>query len=89
MPIPGCLGRMVNLFDINHGMAGNKRITDKPHYDGSSLSRRSDVARPWSPIGDPLEDKWVISQLRRKAMASKRTPMKMLIDHEMSKEVEA
>ncbi|CAM8928781.1 unnamed protein product [Rhodiola kirilowii] len=88
MPIPGCLGRMVNLFDINHGMTGNKRITDKPHYDGSSLSRRSDVARPWSPIGDPLEDKWVVSQLRRKAKASKRTPMKMLIDHEMSKEVE-
>lgn len=34
-PIRGCLGRMVNLLDINPGMAGNKRLMDKPqHYGG-------------------------------------------------------
>uniref|UniRef100_A0A7N0SYN6 DUF3741 domain-containing protein n=1 Tax=Kalanchoe fedtschenkoi TaxID=63787 RepID=A0A7N0SYN6_KALFE len=86
-PVPGCLGRMVNLFDINPGLNGNKRIMDKPHYDGSSLSRsRSDVARSLNPIEDPLEDKLIVSELGRKA--SNRTPMKMLLDHEMSKEVE-
>lgn len=33
-PVSGCLGRMVNLFDLNTGVAGNKLLTDKPHHDG-------------------------------------------------------
>ncbi|KAM3731257.1 hypothetical protein ACB098_12G149200 [Castanea mollissima] len=64
-PVPGCLGRMVNLFDLNSGVAGNKMLTDKPHRDGSSLSRsRSDVARTWSPLGDQMEDKLIVSDSR-------------------------
>ncbi|CAM8894438.1 unnamed protein product [Rhodiola kirilowii] len=87
-PIPGCLGRMVNLFDINPVRTANKQLMDKPHYDGISLSRsRSDVARSVSTVEGPLEDKVIVSELTRKA--SNITPMKMLIDHEMSKEVEA
>ena len=31
---PGCLGRMVNLFDLNTGVPGNRLLTDKPHLDG-------------------------------------------------------
>ena len=40
-PVPGCLGRMVNLFDLSSGVAGNKMLTDKPHRDGSFLSHIS------------------------------------------------
>lgn len=36
-PSPGCLGRMVNLFDLNSGVAGNRLLTDKPHCDGETL----------------------------------------------------
>lgn len=35
---PGCLGRMVNLFDLNTGIPGNRLLTDKPHPDGEHLS---------------------------------------------------
>ena len=33
-PFPGCLGRMVNLFDLSAGVSSNKLLTDKPHRDG-------------------------------------------------------
>lgn len=33
-PFPGCLGRMVNLFDLSAGMTGNRLLTDRPHRDG-------------------------------------------------------
>uniref|UniRef100_A0A7N2MK95 TIR domain-containing protein n=1 Tax=Quercus lobata TaxID=97700 RepID=A0A7N2MK95_QUELO len=57
-PVPG---KMVNLFDLSSGVAGNKMLTDKPHRDGSSLSRnRSDVARTWSPLGDQIEKKMAL-----------------------------
>ncbi|KAL4596751.1 hypothetical protein ACB092_12G185000 [Castanea dentata] len=87
-PVPGCLGRMVNLFDLNPGVAGNKMLTDKPHGDGSSLSRsRSDVARTWSPLGDQMEDKLIVSDSRfSSSKKANGTPMKMLIDQEMSKD---
>ncbi|XP_022728057.1 uncharacterized protein LOC111283723 isoform X2 [Durio zibethinus] len=74
---PGCLGRMVNLFDLNTGVPGNRLLTDKPHRDGSSHSRsQSDV---------------IVSELRR-TLSNKKgngTPMKMLIAQEMSNEVES
>lgn len=34
-PVPGCLGRMVNLFDLGTAVNGNKLLTDKPHRDGN------------------------------------------------------
>lgn len=36
-PIPGCLGRMVNLFDLSNGATGNRLLTDKPHGHGDFL----------------------------------------------------
>lgn len=36
-PFPGCLGRMVNLFDLSTGVAGNRLLTDKPHHNGDFL----------------------------------------------------
>ncbi|KAK1561059.1 hypothetical protein Q3G72_033961 [Acer saccharum] len=90
---PGCLGRMVNLFDMSTSVSGNRLLSDKPHYDaGASLSRsRSDVARIVdTPFVDQIEDKLVVSEFRRTSSNKKAngTPMKMLIAHEMSKEVE-
>ncbi|TYH07331.1 hypothetical protein ES288_A08G225400v1 [Gossypium darwinii] len=90
---PGCLGRMVNLFDLNTNVTGNRLLTDKQH-DGSSLSRsQSDVARTLRPtFGDQnhqIEDKVIISELRR-AFSNKKgnkTPIKMLMAQEMSKEM--
>lgn len=81
---------MVNLFDLNAGMPGNRMLTDRPHQDGSPLSRsRSDVARVSSPTGDQVEDKPMVSELSRTSnRKSNGTPMKMLIAQEMSKEVD-
>lgn len=38
-PFPGCLGRMVNLFDLTTATSvnGNKLLTDKPHRDHGFL----------------------------------------------------
>lgn len=38
-PLPGCLGRMVNLFDLSTGVAGNRMLADKPYqdHDGNSI----------------------------------------------------
>ena len=33
-PFPGCLGRMVNVFDLSTSVAGNRLLTDKPHRNG-------------------------------------------------------
>lgn len=91
-PFPGCLGRMVNLFDLSTSVAGgNRLLTDKPHRDGSPLSRsRSDVSG-MSPIADHSEDKVIVSELRRTSSNKKSdgTPIKMLIAQEMLKEVES
>ncbi|KAK9201398.1 hypothetical protein WN944_016600 [Citrus x changshan-huyou] len=91
--VVGCLGRMVNLFDLSTGIPGNRLLTDKPHRDGAMLSRsQSDVARiVTSPHADQIEDKPVVSELRRTSSNKNAngTPMKTLIAQEMSKEVES
>ncbi|XP_010323074.2 uncharacterized protein TRM17/20A isoform X2 [Solanum lycopersicum] len=87
-PFPGCLGRMVNLFDLNSGVTGNKLLTDKPH---GSLSRsQSDVVRMY-PSGNQIEEKMIVSDLKRNSSNRKSngTPMKMLIAQEMSKEIDS
>ena len=97
-PFPGCLGRMVSLFDLTGGVTGNRLLTDKPHHDAIglaafSLSRsQSDVAGIKSPtFGDQIEDKQIVSDWTRTSLTKKmnRTPIKMLIDQEMSKEVDS
>ncbi|OIT26230.1 PREDICTED: uncharacterized protein LOC109215575 isoform X2 [Nicotiana attenuata] len=85
-PFPGCLGRMVNLFDLNSGVAGNRMLTDKPH---GSLSRsQSDVVRTY-PSEDQIEENMIFSDLKRNSSNKKTngTPMKKLIAQEMSKEI--
>ncbi|GAB2298551.1 hypothetical protein Dimus_032618 [Dionaea muscipula] len=90
-PIPGCLGRMVNLFDFASYSVGNRLLTDKAHRDGSPLSRsRSDVSRMSSP-DDEVEDKVMVSELRRSSSGKRAegTPVKMLIAQDMSKDLES
>lgn len=36
--IPGCLGRMVNLFDLSAGVSANRLLTDKPRREGDNCS---------------------------------------------------
>lgn len=89
-PVPGCLGRMVNLFDLS--ISGNRLLSDKPYNDGSSLSRsRSDVSRMSSIAVDEMEDKVMVSELRRSSSNRKPngTPVKMLMAQEMSKDLES
>ncbi|OVA02237.1 Protein of unknown function DUF3741 [Macleaya cordata] len=92
-PFPGCMGRMINLFDFGPGMTGNKLLTDKEHQNGSLPPRgRSDVVKNvLDPIGDRIEDKPIGCELRRSSSNKKSngTPMKMLIAQEMSKETES
>ena len=32
---PGCMGRMMNMFDLSAGMPGTKLLTDRAHRDGT------------------------------------------------------
>ncbi|XP_074304805.1 uncharacterized protein LOC141639634 isoform X1 [Silene latifolia] len=88
--VPGCLGRMVNLFDLTSGVSGNRLLTDKPHNDGSLSRSRSDVSRMSRIAGDEMEDKVMVSELKRSSSNTKSygTPVKMLIAQEMSKDLE-
>ncbi|KAF8006247.1 hypothetical protein BT93_K0514 [Corymbia citriodora subsp. variegata] len=90
---PGCLGRVVNLFDLSAGVTSSRLLTDKPHPYGSTLSRSlSDMATTFAPtFGDQTEEKKTVLNSRRISSSQKSmgTPMKMLIAEEMSKEVES
>ncbi|KAL8143035.1 hypothetical protein V2J09_016067 [Rumex salicifolius] len=90
-PVPGCLGKMANLFDLTSGIARNKLLTDKPHYDVSLLSRsRSDISRMTSPSGEEIKDKMINSDGRSSSVKkSERTPVKKLIAQEMSKSLDS
>ncbi|CAG7861749.1 unnamed protein product [Brassica rapa] len=68
----GCLGRMVNLFDFGTVASGKKLLTDKPYFDDGSIKRNQ---------LDLLEDKV-------DTVAVNGTPIKKLLEEEMSKEME-
>jgi hypothetical protein len=37
-PYPGCLGRVINMFDLSNGVVATKMLTEKAHRDGMLLS---------------------------------------------------
>ncbi|KAF8691732.1 hypothetical protein HU200_040123 [Digitaria exilis] len=37
-PFSGCLGRMINMFDLSNGVVATKMLTDKAHRDGTYSS---------------------------------------------------
>ncbi|XP_022874601.1 uncharacterized protein LOC111393336 isoform X2 [Olea europaea var. sylvestris] len=88
---PGCLGRMANFFDLNGAVAGNRLLTDKPHRDGSPLSKSQADDASLSPSNYQIEDKVIVPELERTGSnrKSNATPIKMLIAGEMSKEVDS
>lgn len=74
-------------FDMNIDVSGGRLLMDKSHRDGSPLSRcQSDAAR-MRP--DPVEDKVIVSDLSNCSSNKNSigTPIKMLIAHEMSREL--
>ncbi|KAG7604818.1 hypothetical protein AtNW77_Chr5g0126971 [Arabidopsis thaliana] len=70
----GCLARMVNLFDFGTVGNGKKLLTEKPHFDHGSIKGNQ---------FDQIEDK---VDVRNGGVNG--TPMKMLLEQEMSKEME-
>ncbi|KAI3782919.1 hypothetical protein L2E82_12978 [Cichorium intybus] len=77
---------MVNLFDLNTSLVGNKLLTEKPHYERSPVSRcQSDVSRT-RPVADQMYDKMSGLAKSPSNRKSNGTPIKMLIAQEMSKE---
>ncbi|XP_076906448.1 uncharacterized protein LOC143562565 [Bidens hawaiensis] len=84
--VPGCLGRrMVNLFDLNAHVGGNKLLTEKPHYEGSPVSRSQSDMPTSCVVDDHMQ---MVSELGKSPSNRKLngTPIKMLIAQEMSKE---
>ncbi|XP_047315875.1 uncharacterized protein LOC124919633 isoform X2 [Impatiens glandulifera] len=87
--IPGCLGRVVNLFDLSTGVPGDRLFTDTPNHDVSPLSRnQSYCGGRISRFSNPNEYKVTLSDPRHSSSYGKSNgaPMKMLIANEMSKE---
>ncbi|XP_049933561.1 uncharacterized protein LOC116253283 [Nymphaea colorata] len=91
---PGCMGGMVNLFDL--GVSGNKLLADRPHSHGSDLSgSRLEISKkaPDPTVYDDeyLKEKPQIAYEPRRGSLNKTangTPMKMLLAQELSKEVD-
>ncbi|ESQ44622.1 hypothetical protein EUTSA_v10003146mg [Eutrema salsugineum] len=75
--IPGCLGRMVNLFDFGTVGNGKKLLTDKPYFDDGSIKRNQ---------FDQIEDN--VALRNDCTFGVNGTPMKKLLEEEMSKEIE-
>lgn len=34
-PFPGCMGRVVNVFDLNANIVGTKLLTERAYRDGN------------------------------------------------------
>ncbi|XP_039139112.1 uncharacterized protein LOC120276408 isoform X2 [Dioscorea cayenensis subsp. rotundata] len=90
---PGCMGRMMNMFDLSAGMPGTKLLTDRAHRDGSPTHRnRSDSPKKLlDPVGVHTENKPITNESRQNSPSKRSgaTPVKMLIAQEMSKETES
>ncbi|WOG81172.1 hypothetical protein DCAR_0100317 [Daucus carota subsp. sativus] len=72
-------------------MPGNRLLMDKPHHNGPPLTRSHSDVSGMSLAEDQIEDKMAISELQSTSLNRKshRTPIKMLIAQEMSKEVDS
>ncbi|ONK63831.1 uncharacterized protein A4U43_C07F19390 [Asparagus officinalis] len=90
-PAAGCMGRMINIFDMSTGMPRNKLLTEKPHQDAGSLihGNRADVVKQkaMDNFGVQKEYKTITTNMwKSSSKKSCGTPMKMLIAQEMSRE---
>ncbi|CAL9073583.1 unnamed protein product [Musa textilis] len=93
--LPGCMGRMISLFDLSAGMTKTKLLTEKPHMDaaiGSAVGRNcSDaVEKPIYPAVAETQSKQIVNEQRCGSWNknSGRTPIKMLLSQEMQGDAE-
>ncbi|CAL9779404.1 unnamed protein product [Musa acuminata subsp. burmannicoides] len=88
--LPGCMGRMIGLFDLSAGMTKTKLLTEKPHMDvGRNCSDA--VKKPIYPVVAETQDKQLIVNEQRSGSSNKnsgRTPIKMLLSQEMQGDAE-
>ncbi|XP_047078362.1 uncharacterized protein LOC124688770 [Lolium rigidum] len=93
-PYPGCLGRVINMFDLSNGVVATKMLTEKAHRDVSPAGkdRSGGYKMPTNQFPAQLEDKQRDSQ-QRKTSPTKRSssptnrsgvaPVKMLMEQDM------
>jgi hypothetical protein len=60
-PFPGCLGRMINMFDLSNGVVATKMLTEKAHRDVSPAGKDRGNAFKMAigPFSSQIEDKKV------------------------------
>lgn len=86
-PIPGCMGRMINIFDLSSGMPRTKLLTDKPHQDASPIhTNRPDVVKKQAMDNFGVPEEKTIMGRKYSSKKSTGTPIKTLIAQEMSRE---
>ncbi|KQK01343.1 uncharacterized protein LOC100830114 [Brachypodium distachyon] len=96
-PFPGCLGRVINMFDLGNGVVATKMLTEKAHRDVSPVGKdRSGTFKMASnQFPAQIEDKQRDSQLRRNSPTKRSnsptnrfgmSPVKMLMEQDMWKE---
>ncbi|XP_066332875.1 uncharacterized protein [Miscanthus floridulus] len=95
-PFPGCLGRMINMFDLSNGVVATKMLTEKAHRDVSPAGKdRSNTFKMAINPPAQTEDKQRDSQTRRNSPTKRSnsptkrtgaTPVKMLMEQDMWKE---
>lgn len=96
-PFPGCLGRVINMFDLGNGVVATKMLTDKAHRDVSPAGKdRSGAFKTASnQFPSQIEDKQRDSQQRRSSPTKRSnsptnrsgmSPVKMLMEQDMWRE---
>ncbi|GJM87344.1 hypothetical protein PR202_ga03288 [Eleusine coracana subsp. coracana] len=95
-PFPGCLGRVINMFDLSNGVVATKMLTEKAHRDVSPAGKdRSNTFKMATNPPAQNEDKQRDCQARRNSPTKRSnsptkrsggTPVKMLMEQDMWKE---
>lgn len=95
-PFPGCLGRMIDMFDLSNGVVATKMLTEKAHRDVSPAGKdRSNTFKMAIIPPAQTEDKQIDSQTRRNSPTkrsnsptkrSAAAPVKMIMEQGMWKE---
>ncbi|TVU27719.1 hypothetical protein EJB05_19216 [Eragrostis curvula] len=95
-PFPGCLGRVINMFDLSNGVVATKMLTDKAHRDVSPAGKdRSNTFKMAISPPAQAEDKQRDCQARKSSPTKRSnsptkrsggTPVKMLMEQDMWKD---
>ncbi|KAG6472968.1 uncharacterized protein LOC122028780 isoform X1 [Zingiber officinale] len=85
---PGCMGRMINMFDDGTSITRTKMVTERPHRD--VMRNCADIPNePIDPVGAKMEGKHIASKDRSSPNKKPSgTPIKMLMSQEMLGDIE-